>query len=104
MNDVDLSKFTNPAPKITDWTVAGILTGGGFSVVNLVFSITGLIFFFSLISAAFSYVTNQGNPQKIADSTGRIYNSALGLGVVFASFLIVRLFATMFGFEKLLPF
>lgn len=103
---IDLSKYPNPAPKITDWSISGIISRGGFNLINLIFFLIGLLFMVSLLSAALSFILNQGDPAKISQATNRITNSIIGLAVLFTSFIIVRLVASLYGFDAagLIPF
>lgn len=77
--------------------IAGLFTGGKLNLLELLFFFVGIIFFFSLIFASYSYITASGSPQNIQAATKRITNSLLGLGVVVTSYLAIRIIGTMIG-------
>lgn len=89
------SGLDNPAPNITSNTIGGILSGGGFSVISVIFFFVGLSFFFSLVMAGWEYIVSTGDPKKISSATTRFINSLLGIAIALASFLIVRIFSQM---------
>ena len=91
----------NIAPKIKLGNITDLLTGG-FPLLNLIFFIIGLIFFVNLISAAWSYILSQGDAKKAAAGNTKLLNAIIGLIVVFASFVIVRVVASVLGLESLI--
>ncbi len=99
----DISQV-NPAPKITNISIAGLLTGGGFNILNFIFFLVGVFFLTSLLMASVAYISSSGDPKRISDATNRLTNSLLGLVIVFASFIIVRLAASILGYGSILPF
>jgi hypothetical protein len=112
--DVDLSgliRTANPATEfpIGDQTIQGILTGGGFSLIDFIFFLIGVAFLGSLLMAALKYVTSEGSSDKISQANKRIINSLIGLIITLASFIIIKLAATIFGYgqgsaNNILPF
>ncbi len=92
----------NIAPKIPLGNITDLLTKGGFNLLNFVFFIIGLIFFVNIITAAWSYVLSQGDPKKAASGSARLLNAVLGLLIVFASFVIVRVIASILGLGSLI--
>lgn len=103
-NDADFGPVTitnidNPAPKIGlgNKTLAGLLTGGGFSLLNLVFVFVGLAFFATLIMAGWDYLGSSGDSKKIAVASTRITNALIGLVISFTAFLLVNLVTNMIG-------
>lgn len=112
--DVDLSGLINTANPASEFTAAeaniqGILTGGGFNLVDFIFFIIGVFFLWSLSYSALKFVLGEGDPQRIAAANKRIINSILGLILTLLSFVIVKIAATIFGFgqgspNNILPF
>lgn len=98
---VNLTNLYNPASRITDISIAGILRG--FSAFYLIFFLIGAFFLGSLLYASLKYITSEGDPKKVSDATKRITNSLIGLIIVFASFVIVRIVAGIFGYESIVP-
>lgn len=112
--DVDLSgliKTANPATEFTaaDQTIQGLLTGGGFNIIDFVFFLIGVGFLGSLLVAALKYVTSEGSSDKVSQANKRIVNSIIGLIITLTSFIIIKLAATIFGYgqgsaNNILPF
>ncbi len=102
INFNDLNKAA--APQIGQLSIGGILTRGGVNLIDLAFFAVGLVFMSSLFIAAFNYAGSQGDAKKISDAGTRISNSLLGLAITFASFVIVKLVASVFGYGNLAPF
>jgi len=100
---VEISTLDNPASNLVNITTIGeILAGGtGFSLINIIFFIAGTVFFFSLAIAGWQYMLSSGDPKKIAQASGRLNNSIIGLIVVIASFLITNVIATIIGADSI---
>ncbi len=100
---VSISSFDNPAANIdTGGTITDILTS--LSIFDLAFFIIGLVFMGSLISAAIGYINSSGSPEGLNKVNSRLVNSLLGLAIVFASYIIVRIVAATIGLQNFLPF
>lgn len=98
-----LDNITNPATNIDiDSNLSDLLTGGGFNLISFIFFIAGLIFFFNIIIAGWEYFLSSGDPQKVASAGNRLLNGFIGIIVVTASFLIVRLISSMIGLENII--
>lgn len=99
---VNISDLPNPAPNIDlDQNISGLLTGGGFNLINFVFIIIGLIFLVNLIVSGWNYMLSTGDPKKVSAATTRLINSFVGLVIAFAAFLIVKLITGMIGLDVL---
>lgn len=79
-------------------TVSQILTGGSFSIVDLLFFLVGFAFFLSFSWAGIGYIMANGDAKKVASANARLTNSLLGLAIVFVSFVLVRIISFVFGF------
>ena len=104
----DITNVPNPATNFTDpttWNIAGLLTGGtgSFSLVNLAFFLVGIVFFANLVIAAVTYIMSEGSPDSISKANSRFTTGLIGLIVVFASFVIVRLVAALFSLDASVP-
>ena len=98
-----LDKIDNPATKISkDSNISDLLTGGGFNLIDFIFLIAGLVFFFNIIIAGWEYLFSGGDIQKATSAGNRILNSFVGIIIVAASFLIVRLISSMIGLEDII--
>jgi len=93
----------NPAPNLTNFTIAGLLKGkdDGVDVVNLIFIIIGLVFFANLIMVGWEYMMSSGDPKKVQASNTRLINGLVGLILAFVAFIIVRLITNILGLGTL---
>ncbi|QHO63182.1 hypothetical protein [Candidatus Chazhemtobacterium aquaticus] len=104
----DITNVPNPATNFTDpatWNIAGLLTGGtgSFNLVNLAFFLVGFVFFSNLVIAAVTYIMSEGSPDNVSKANSRFTTGLIGLIVVFASFVIVRLVAALFSLDASVP-
>lgn len=98
-----LDNIDNPATKISkDSKISDLLTGGGFNLIDFIFLIAGLIFFFNIIIAGWEYFFSGGDPQKVDSAGSRFLNGFIGILIVAASFIIVRLFSSMIGLKDII--
>lgn len=97
------SAQANIAPKIPlNLNIAGLLTQGGFNLVTFIFFLVGMIFFANLILAAWDYLLSQGDPKRVQAATQRLINAIIGIVMVLASFLIVRVITAVIGLPGLI--
>ncbi len=92
-----LAPSVNPAPKLTNISIAGLLKGDGLDIINLVFIIIGLIFFGNLIVVGWQFMMSSGDPKRVQASTVRLINGVIGLVMAFAAFIVVRLISQVLG-------
>ena len=103
-----LDNIKNPAKNIVigdkkdPLTLSKILTGGGFNLINFIFFIAGLIFFVNIVIAGWEYFFSGGDPQKVVSAGNRLLNGFVGMIIVVASFLLVRLVSSMIGLDDLI--
>ncbi|MBI1871816.1 hypothetical protein HYS10_00145 [Candidatus Collierbacteria bacterium] len=91
------------APKIPiEGNIADLLTKGGFNLINFIFFIIGLVFFVNLILAAWEYLLSSGDPKRAASANQRILNAIIGILLVFASFIIIRVVTAILGLGDLI--
>lgn len=105
ITDVDNPATNFDISSSSSLTITSFLTGGAgnFNLVNLAFFLVGLIFFANLVIAAVTYITSEGSPDSISKANSRFTTGIIGLVIVFASFVIVKLVATIFGFGDFVP-
>ena len=105
ITDVDNPATNFDISSPSSLTITSFLTGGtgNFSLVNLAFFLVGLIFFANLVIAAVTYITSEGSPDSISKANSRFPTGLIGLVIVFASFVIIKLVATIFGFGDFVP-
>ena len=100
--EFSLQNVNNPASRITDFSIGGILTQLG--IINLAFFIVGLVFMASMIAAGVGYIGASGSPEGINKAPSRLVNSLVGLLITVGSFIIVRLVSATIGLNDILPF
>lgn len=101
-DDAVISTMTNPARNFTGVKdIAGILTGAGFNVFDLIFALVGLAFFTNLVMAGWDYLLSSGDQKKISAATSRITNGLIGIIMAIAAFLVVRIITTLIGIPKI---
>ncbi len=72
------------------------------NIITFIFFLAGAVFLFSLLNAAWTYVTATGDPKKITEATQRILNAFFGIVIVLASFVIIRIVLAILGLPGLI--
>ena len=75
----------------TEATPTAIIAG----IINGILGLTGSIFVVLIIWAGFRWMTSGGNTDQIKKARETIINSAIGLGIIIASYVIVRTIFTI---------
>jgi hypothetical protein len=103
-SDVNISGINSTASKISNQgTISTLLTGvTDFNLINFVFILVGLGFFANLVMTGWEYMLSSGDPKKVAGASSRLVNGFIGLIMVFASFLIVKLITNILGIDAVL--
>ena len=104
VSDINISNLSYPGQKIQNgWDIGQLLTGGGsgFKVIDFVFFIAGLLFFFNLLYAGWDYLLSTGDPKKASSATSRLLNAFVGIVIVLGSFVIVRIATAIIGLPGL---
>jgi hypothetical protein len=69
--------------------------------ITLGFIIGVIVFFFVLIIGAIQWISSGGDKQALEGARGKISNALIGLVILFATFAIIKLIETFFGFSIL---
>lgn len=67
---------------------------------NYVLLIAGLMLLVYLVIGGFQYLTSAGDPKKTQIAQAKITQALLGFLIVFGSFWIVQILASVLGLEK----
>ena len=59
-------------------------------IINLVLSVVGVVAVVVVIYAGYLWLTSLGNEEKIRKAKALLANGAIGLGIIFAAYLIAR--------------
>lgn len=104
---VDISNLYNPATQFSsnNPTITQLITSGGFNLLDVVFFIIAFLFFINLIITSFGYIFGGDDPESLDKTNTRLLNGFIGLVIVLASFLIVKLITSMLNYDSsILPF
>lgn len=71
------------------------------NLISLSFIVGSVIFFAMLVFGAIQWISSGGDKQGLESARGRITNALVGIIILFASFAIVKLIETFFGFKIL---
>lgn len=85
----------NPPPGVKAYDPTGNITGLQKLLSNGVKTlivIAGIYAFFNIILAGYSFMSAGGNPEKIAGSWSKIYQTMLGLTIAAGSFVLAAIF------------
>lgn len=68
-----------------DVTFPHVILPVGLAIIDILIRVSGLVAIVSIIIAGVSYITASGNSEKAASARRRIYNSLIGLAIVFVA-------------------
>lgn len=66
-------------------------------IVNVLFSIAGLLFFVMIVVAGIEWVVSGGDEEKKRNAQNRLIHAIVGIAIVAGSFLIFELILNLFG-------
>jgi hypothetical protein len=69
----------------------------GLAILDMLLRAAGLVAIISIIAAGVIYITASGNPEKAASARKRIYNSLIGLAIVFIAAAVVAFIGNSLG-------
>lgn len=84
-------------PAKTNATIADLLS----LVLQYVYIIAGIILFFFLVIAGFSYLTAGGDAKKIESAKGKIGSALTGFIIIFIAYWLTQLVELIFGIKIL---
>jgi len=67
------------------------LIGFASNLIKLIIILGGIWALVNIVLAGFTYITTQGNPEKIAQANQQIYMSLIGLAIMVGSFALAAL-------------
>jgi hypothetical protein len=85
------------------FTFSSNLSIGGIisSLLNYFFPIAGSLFILFIIFGGFKFMTSAGNPETIASAKSLLLTAFLGFIMIFSSYWITRLIASIFGLGEI---
>lgn len=67
------------------------------NLLNLLFVLIGVFFFFNIVMAGWDYMLSTGDPKKVQAASSRFLNGFLGLILALTAFIIVKIVASFVG-------
>lgn len=98
-----LAQITNPALEGPLQNKSGEVFFASIvpAIIGVFLLIGSLIFLFTLITGAISWMTSGGDKQKLEDARSRITNGIVGLVILLTTFALVKLLENFFGINIL---
>lgn len=66
-------------------------------LIPIVMGFAVIILFFVLVWGGYSFMTSQGNPDKLKAARGKITTAIIGFMLLIFSYLVVKALSTIFG-------
>ena len=86
-------KIIPPTSKINSLSSIGSFTS---VLVNLLVVGAGLYALIQFLLGGFNYISSSGDPKKASEARQRIYYAAIGLAIIAASFILIRVLSQLF--------
>jgi hypothetical protein len=74
------------------------------NVIQIVVSLAGVVLFLMFIAGGFSFLFSGGDQKKLEQAKGTLSAALMGLVVIIASFLIIRLISVFTGVTEITKF
>lgn len=71
------------------------------ALVPFLFAGAGLLLLLYLLFGGFQLMTSAGDPKKMQEAKGRLTNALIGFLIVFVSFWLVQIIASVLGLGKI---
>lgn len=70
-------------------------------LLNVAFTIAGLVLLFMLVQASFQWLTSGGEKEPLAKARARMTNALIGIALLALSILIVNVILTILGLQTI---
>lgn len=102
---LNIPPIENPVISPKEGTIGGV-TGNplGFYIARLwqtTIIVGGMALLVFLIWGAIDWLMSEGNQEKLTAAKNKIFHALMGLGILAASFAIVKVIELIFGFDIL---
>lgn len=74
------------------------------NIIGAVMSLAGVALFLMLLAGGFSFLFSGGDPKKLEQAKGTLGNAIMGLVVIVAAYLIIRIVSAFTGVANLTIF
>jgi len=84
-----------------------VAAGGGtvgtliFGLLPYIYGIAGLLLLIYLVTGGLQLMISRGDPKAVQSAQGKITNAIIGIVIIAASFLIVRLIGQIFDIQAI---
>lgn len=71
------------------------------NIINVVFGVAGIIFFFMLIRGGYEYITAGADKEAVQRATKRLTTAFVGIALIFSVYALVFVIEALFGISLL---
>ncbi len=71
------------------------------NIINIVFGVAGVIFFFMLIRGGYEYLTSGADKEAVQRATKRMTTAFVGITIIFSIYALVFVIEALFGISLL---
>ena len=97
--DIDWNSLESIAtPNLSNPTIGDIIG----TIIPYIYTFAGILLLLYLIYGGFSYITSLGDPKGVEAAKGKITNALIGFFIVFFSYFIIQLIASVFNIKPIL--
>jgi len=74
------------------------------NVISVIVALAGVALFLMFVMSGFSFLFSGGDPKKLEQARGTLTNAIIGLVVIVAAYLILRLIGVFSGYTDITKF
>ncbi len=85
---------------VTIQSLQGLFT----NVISVIVALAGVALFIMFVVSGFSFLFSGGDPKKLEQARGTLTNAIVGLVVIVAAYLILRMIGVLSGYTDITKF
>jgi hypothetical protein len=93
-----------PTPDAPDVASIQSLQGLFTNIISVIVALAGVALFIMFVVSGFSFLFSGGDPKKLEQAKGTLTNAIIGLVVIVAAYLILRLIGVFSGYVDITKF
>jgi len=74
------------------------------NVIGVIVALAGVALFIMFVVSGFSFLFSSGDPKKLEQARGTLTNAIIGLVIIVAAYLILRLIGAFSGYTNITKF
>jgi len=74
------------------------------NIIGAILSLSGVALFIMFLVGGFGFLFSSGDPKKLEQARGTLSNAVMGLVIIVAAFLILRIISVFTGIDTLTTF